>query len=192
MNNWKKKEFFIVIFRGAVRGSFPSTVNPLCHPEPGLCWGHPVTWAEKQTKSRNVENSVTAHKYKLCDKGVHQVPVFNGFLSPVFQKSAVRIELTLFNRPGQPPEDPPPLEKLTGGALPLPLLPAINWRLFPKPFFASGDCPPGSALCSKPGSFPPRPASPLVGKGGSGGILPLFASRSAAPRVPAPTPGGAR
>jgi len=166
-NNWKKNVFFIVIFRGTSRGSFPSTINPLGYPVTGLCWGYPVTWAKKQTKSRNVENSVTAHKYKLCDKRVHQVPDINGFSIPVFQESAVRIESYRFLRPVQPPEYPPPLEKLTGEWLPLPLLPGINWSLSLKPLFAPGSIP----GCHVSGSSSPRPLLPLAGKGGSGGIF---------------------
>ena len=162
MNSRKKNLFFIVIFRGSLTSTLTSAGNALSHPELGVCWGNPVTWAKKQTKSRNVENSVTAHKYKLCDKGGYQVSYINSFLKPVLKKSAVRIDLTWLNLPDQPPEDPPPLEKLTGGPLPHPLLPIINCAPFSKPFFASGCCPSGS--------FSPCPLSSLVGKGGSGGI----------------------
>ena len=156
MNSYKKSVFFIVIFRGSVRGSFPSTDNPLDHPVLGLCWGHLVTWAKKQTESRNVENFLTAHNYKLCGKAGSQVPVSNSLGASRFQNSAVRIPSSRFSYP-------PPLEKFTRRVLPLPLLPRINWEVFPKPLFAYMPV------------LSPRPSFSLVGKGGSGGILPLFA-----------------
>ena len=168
MNSWKKNVFFTVIFRGTSEGSFPSADNPLCHPVQGLCWGDPVTWAKKQTKSRKRGDLVTAHKYKLCDRGGYQVPDINGLSNEVLKESAIRIRSTWFVCLGQAAGGPPPLQKFTSGPVPLPLLPVINCELFPKPLFALRV------------RFSPRPLFPLAGKGGSGGIMPLFA------------PGGAR
>ena len=165
---------FIVNYRGSVIDPFLSPFNPLRYPAPGLCRDRLVTWCRKQTKSRNVENSVTAHNYKKCDKPLSLVPVFNDLQPIVTMKSAIRIESHRFDSPDPCAETPPPLEKFPTLGHPHPLLPAINWSTIPKPLFTSRDTllRSGSSGHGRPFPFPP-----LAGEGGSGGIFPAWGLR---------------
>lgn len=58
-----------------------------------------VTWVLERSNVRNVENSRTAHKYKLCGKGGRLLSVVNGLCLSWLLKSAVQVELLEFELP---------------------------------------------------------------------------------------------
>ncbi len=180
MNSRKKSTLYITRYLVPVIQFFSCDTNPLRDPVKALCKLFLVTWLTRQSKSRNQRGLVTAHNVKLCDKGSVPIPVSNGFQPSLFHNTAVSFQSLQFRQPDQEPGYPPPLEKLPFPSPPHPLLPGIKWSLFSNHFrFCPSALPILFSSRSLKSGFFLSPVSPLVGRGGSGGIFaPFPASRA--------------
>jgi hypothetical protein len=175
-------------------------IKGLSFPVMGLCKLILVTWLTSQSKLRNQEGKigiqdvpqgtlVTAHNYKLCDKGVNEVPDSDSLRGEVSQNSAIGIELVRIPRSGSAqsslvqfprsgPEDPPPYQNLSDPAPTPPLLLIINCRVPQNPFFVSQNPLIVSVrtLIASVTHFILAPVVDLAGKRGSGGFFSLCPS----------------